>query len=539
VNVSRGAVVVRRRSVRALVPARGIGLGNDVMASRLAPLLLTFALGAASSHAVVAGGGKAATDCAVVWDGVTATKGATTVACEDGDPACDVDGAINGSCTLGVNVCLLAGGIEGCLATAVDTLKVSPVLLAAGGVVQTPLVPPATPASSPACGTGAVVRLPLRGKARPKRSRRFVVKARATTTIDGKRKLDKDRLVLRCLPSGREAECPANPAGGPRELRLVVPASGTDLDDGWIGIGHSFPLVGGSTIRGCLSGCDAATNPTCTVDADTGPGTTNPAFGPPLPTLVVGSATCLINRYDSRITGTADLATGAIDLAFDLTTEVWITPPGIVCPQCSGDAIGDTGVCLSGPDKGRACQVEGTVVVADVGNTPFKLSSRCRPEGTLVGKLDIPIHVTTGQRTLSGPLPCDGQLETNACASPDGCTATCTGDACVEQVPDPVTPEQQVCRDRKGGLSQRCCADDATVSCFPNDEIVRTGRATQLTPPWGDPTYPKTGTPVLVDAFCVPATGTNLLDAITTGLPGPGAVIMPARACYADGQPCP
>ena len=100
-------------------------------------------------------------------------------------------------------------------------------------------------------------------------------------------------------------------------------------------------------------------------------------------------------------------------------------------------------------------------------------------------------------------------------------------------------PEQQVCLDRKGGLSQRCCADDTTRSCFSSDQIVRTGRATPLAPAWGDPTYPKTAEPVMVDAFCVPATGVNVLDGITTGLPGPGAVIWRAHACFTDGQPCP
>jgi hypothetical protein len=502
-------------------------------------VLLGLALAAGPAAALVAGGGKAATDCAVVWDGVTATRGATSVACRDGDPACDVDGAINGSCTLGVNVCLLAADVEGCTATSVDALELSPALLTPGDVVRTPLVPPATPATAAACGTGALVRLPLRGKSRPKPSRRFVLKARATTTTDGRARTDKDRLVLRCLPGDGAAECPPNPAGGPRELRLVAAASGTDLDNGWIGIAHNFPVVGGSTLRACLTGCDATTTSTCTVDADTGPGTANPAFGPPQPTLVIGSATCLVNRYASRITGTADLATGAIDLNFDLLTEVWIAPPGIVCPQCSGNALGDTGVCLAGPDKGRACRVEGTVLVSDASDTVFKLSSRCRPEGALAAKLGIPLHVTTGQRLLAGPLPCDGQLETNTCASPDGCTAPCTGDACVDQVPDPVDPELQVCLDRKGGLAQFCCADDPTVACFPSDQIVRTGRTAPPAPAWPDPGYPKTGDPVLVDAFCEPATGANLLDAITTGLPGPAALILPMRACYTDGQPCP
>jgi hypothetical protein len=502
--------------------------------------LLGFSLGVVSpGGAIVPGGGKAATDCAVVWDGVTVTRGATTVTCRDGDPACDADGVINGSCTLGVNVCLLAAGVEGCTATSVDTLDVSPELLAAGEVVRTPLVLPPTPASTAACGSGALVRLPLRGKSRPKPSRRFVLRAKATTLIDGRPQIDKDRLVLRCLPGDGEAECPANPAGGPKELRLVASASGTDLDNGWIGIAHNFPIVGGSMLRACLTGCDASTTSVCTIDADTGPGTANPSFGPPLPLFVIGSATCLVNRYDSRITGTADLATGAIDLTFNLLSEVWVAPPGIVCPQCSGNALGDTGVCLAGPDTGRACRVEGTVLVSDANDMVFKLSSNCRPEGTLAAKLGIPLHVTTGERVLTGALPCDGQLETSACATSDGCTAACTGDACVALVPDPIVPDQQVCLDRKGGLSQRCCADDTTRPCFPSDRVVRTGRATAPLPAWPDPAYPKTGAPVLVDAFCEPATGANLLDALTTGLPGTSALILPMQACYTDGQSCP
>jgi hypothetical protein len=495
-------------------------------------------MAAAPAVAVVVGGGKADTDCAVVWDGVTATRGKTTVNCTDGDPACDADGTTNGSCTIGVNVCVLAADVAGCTATAVDALELSPALLAAGEVVQIPLVPPAMPAAAAACGTGTLVRLPLRGKLRPKPSRRFVVKARATTTIDGKARLDKDRLVLRCMPGDGAAECPANAAGGPRELRLVA-RGGADLDNGWIGIAHNFPVVEGAMLRACLRDCDTSTDSACTVDADTGPGTVNPAFGPPQPTLVIGSATCLVHRFDSRITGSADLATGAVDVAFDLLTEVWIAPPGIVCPQCSGEAIGDTGVCLSGPDKGRACRVEGTILVSDAQETVFKVSSRCRPEGALAAKLSIPLDVTTGTRTLSGPLPCDGQLETNSCAAADGCTAACSGDACVAMVPHPVDAGTQICRDRRGGLAQQCCADDPTVACFAHDEITRTGRAGVPQPAWPEPTYPKTSEPVLVDAFCEPATGANLLDAVTTGLPGASALILPMRACYTDGQPCP
>ena len=491
------------------------------------------------AHALVTGGGPASSDCALVWDGVTATRGPVTVVCNDGDPACDTDGAADGACTFGVNACLLATAPDGCMTTGVTALSLPRVLLTAGPVVQTALVPPATPTTESGCGSAALVRLAVRGTGRPKPSKRLRLRAKATATVDGRTRQDVDRLVLQCLPSGGVGECPANPTGGPRELRLVAAASGTDLDNGWIGIAHNFPIVGGSTIRACLSGCDASTTSLCAADAATGPGTANPAFGPPLPLFVVGSATCLVNRYDGAITGTTDLATGAIDLTLTLSTEVWVAPPSVVCPQCSGDGLGTTGVCLAGPDKGRACRVEGTVLVSDAGNKPFRLSSSCRPDGTLAARLSIPLHVTTGARAIQGPLPCAGQLETNGCASGDSCTGTCSGSACVAMAPDPVDPATAVCVDRKGGLSQRCCAADTTLPCFPADRITREGKAVLLQPTWPDPAYPKTGDPVLVDTFCEPATGSNLLDALTTGLPGASALILPMRACVRDTEPCP
>jgi hypothetical protein len=494
---------------------------------------------ACSAAAIVPGGGPAAIDCAVVFDGVTATRGRTLVSCHDGDPACDADGVADGACTFGVNLCVLASAPAGCAATAVASIDPPAALLATSDVVRTALVPPATPASAPACGSAALVRLALRGRSRPKPSKRFRLRTRATATVGGRIRRDVDHLVLECVPGAGVGECPANPAGGPRELTLVAADAGTDLDNGWIGVAHNFPIVGGSTLRTCLTGCDPSTTSQCGVTADTGAGTRNPAFGPPLPLFVVGSATCLVNRYDGPIAGTADLATGAIDLSLTLSTEVWVAPPSVVCPQCSGSAFGDTGVCLAGPDQGRACRVEGTVLVSDAGNKVFRLSSSCRPDGTLAARLRIPLHVTTGTRVLDGPLPCTGQLETNGCATAADCTAVCTGNACVGQAPNPVNPAVSVCVDRKGGLSQLCCADDPTRPCFPSDRIERTGRATAPAPAWPEPSYPKTGEPVLVDAFCEPATGSNLLDALTTGLPGASALILPMRACFRDGQPCP
>ena len=107
------------------------------------------------------------------------------------------------------------------------------------------------------------------------------------------------------------------------------------------------------------------------------------------------------------------------------------------------------------------------------------------------------------------------------------CNATCSGLACQTKAPD------GSCLDSKGGLSQVCCSTDATKPCFPTGtspgsaaKIERTGVANPVSPPWGDGVYPKTGNGTVVSTFCEPATTSNTINT-TTGLPGPGALILP------------
>ena len=74
--------------------------------------------------------------------------------------------------------------------------------------------------------------------------------------------------------------------------------------------------------------------------------------------------------------------------------------------------------------------------------------------------------------------------------------------------------------------------NDATVPCFPtrDADIVRAGRALAPTPPWPDPTYPKTATgTVLVATECYAPTTAFGPDQVS-GLPGPVALILNTRA---------
>src|SRR5437899_2634927 len=217
------------------------------------------------SPALVAGGGPAKTDCYAEWQvttaGVQANRGKVGVDCQDGDPACDVDATSNGVCTLGVSVCLFESDVPGCTPQPVTDLTLSPKAQALG-LELPPITPPVTAAT---CGPATLASLQLRqGKRGAKPSK--ALKLRLIAVANAKPKRDADALVLRCVPNTGAGQCPANTAGGPREVAMTVETTGTDLDNGWTGSSHNFPQVSGTLLRMCLTGCGASTNPACVED---------------------------------------------------------------------------------------------------------------------------------------------------------------------------------------------------------------------------------------------------------------------------------
>ena len=129
------------------------------------------------------GTGSAASECYVTFEGIATGQ----LNCTDGDPACDADGAANGTCSFAFRVCV-AQALTGCQAATITSLKATPTKLAI------PL--PAVPTSTPACGAPAPVVVPLRRNGnRPGRmSVAFVAKS------DRKPKRERDVLRFRCLP---------------------------------------------------------------------------------------------------------------------------------------------------------------------------------------------------------------------------------------------------------------------------------------------------------------------------------------------------
>src|SRR5438094_7186940 len=79
----------------------------------LVAVVLVLALGSAAGAECppdcIAGGGLAATDCFIAWSGMQAMS----EACIDGQ-ACDIDGKVDGVCTLGLQGCINVQGLGTC-----------------------------------------------------------------------------------------------------------------------------------------------------------------------------------------------------------------------------------------------------------------------------------------------------------------------------------------------------------------------------------------------------------------------------------------
>jgi len=507
------------------------------------------AVGAAGiALATVTGGGKAKSDCYLEYGGVTATKGKTTVECTDGT-ACDLDGVCNNSCTFGVQICPNqtdpnlpkctppAGG----LSSVTITRDKNSVTLNQLGL---------TSSACAAFPDGPVVPLKVKTNKKGTKYLKAVsnIKAVAKAQPGVKPPADTSKLKLICLPSptpcvttttlqpSNGPECAtANPQGGPDELDLTV-TEGSDLDNGWTGTSHNFIVPIGTSLKFCLSGCDASGTSQCTGSAPVGTDSllNGPTFGSPFPLVAGGVPVCIVNKYaDTTVSGTSDIATGTITSTINLNTEVWTSSSATkVCPSCSGATLGATGTCDSGTRKNQACTTQGIVTVNStnppVNGDVYTLSNQC-PPGDLahqkVATLQIGLApLTTSEAHITGPKPCQGQTLDDSCSG-----ATC--DVCPAGNP-PLS----------GGINQYCCNNQNKTPCFPtkansptNGVISRVGQPVQPTPAWPDTTYPKTapggvsGTN-LASVFCIAKTNSNI-DTVS-GLPGPGSLILPVKQCY-------
>jgi hypothetical protein len=139
----------------------------------------------------VGGGGPAATDCFVEFDGIVTTN----TSCTDGNPSCDMDGEVNGVCVFPISVCLNVAGDARCTAA---------------GLSAPPVVRPAKSAVAQSLGQALAALDPAqavctpRGIAVPLAASLTGVKqgvARLAITASAGSKKDRDKLRLTCRPS--------------------------------------------------------------------------------------------------------------------------------------------------------------------------------------------------------------------------------------------------------------------------------------------------------------------------------------------------
>jgi hypothetical protein len=520
---------------------------------RSAPFAVSLLVLGASpqAHALVPGGGPPGkVDCYAEWQVNTPdyAPGGFRILCEDGDPTCDGDGLPDGQCTFNISVCINQSNVAGCTPSNVQSIALTK--KTAGFGIQTP----ATPSSDAVCGASAPVVVPLpvipRGKNKGKRKASKVITLGMTAKSTSKPSTDRDKLLLRCLPARPALPCPASPSGPnePNEIRLIVPGPGTDLDNGWKGPSHNFPTPAGTTFQLCLQNCNTKDDALCDVVANTGPNTFNGKyFGPPLPLISGGVPVCVLNNYAATTFtgGTARLDTGEINGPLNLASAIYLTSASQVCPSCEG------ATCDTGPAKGSSCHIDGVVTVSDPSavHRTYHLSKDCPPDqSTFAGKIAIGLPLTTGTSPLvplptgNPTIPCGpavGGKDVDPLADSCGsgtCSAKCSGAACSNPNGIDYVTGAPACVDIKGGISQLCCSTSTSTPCFPTGspggQITRTGKATVPQPPWPNPTYPKVTTckpgacTVQVATFCEPGTDSSSVNGLT-GLPGPGALILP------------
>src|SRR5262249_26060751 len=209
--------------------------------------------------------------------------------CTDGEPTCDADGLPNGTCIINLNVCV-GEATPGCAPGTLTALSFNAPISKQTLLGSAFHAPPVSPAG---CGIAGTMSLAL--KRVPKNASKPLKKFKPSQAVVllMKDKGFKNKLRVQCVPPGSpgntQATCPSR-GGLPAQITFTVPPTGSDLDNGWTGTSHNFPIINGSQLRYCLDGCDGATTFQCTGTGATGAGSINGAtFGAPLPLLTVGT----------------------------------------------------------------------------------------------------------------------------------------------------------------------------------------------------------------------------------------------------------
>jgi hypothetical protein len=300
----------------------------------------------------------------------------------------------------------------------------------------------------------------------------------------------------------------------------VTTDPGSDLDTGWTGIAHNSVATEGSTVTTQLN----CVGNDCTVD---GTALVGMPFGPPLPLSSGGVPVCVLNSFREAVTGTYNCETGCSESSVKILSKVFLVQDiAQPCPICNGDPTPNDG------QKGGTC-AGGTATVGapcDVGGTSPQFgatSNDCLPTGSSVGELAIDINpLSTGTVTQTGNGDCVAATSADDCY----CPSQNRGNACDSGI----CPASGVC---EGGPIDAFCSVQKFRSCLTDQDCEATfpgsGTCVQAPRPCFGDTITRQGTcgtqsGTLVGFFCIPATRAPAINT-TAGLPGPGALSLPAH----------
>lgn len=175
--------------------------------------LLTLA--APARGVVVGGGGAASSDCLLVFDAAANTPAAKPrqVKCADGDPSCDVDGTVNGTCVIPLRVCANSTALRSCTLSGVAHITVDhaldngdkqfdPQFQALQTQIDNGIQPPTDEAD--ACAAATNFSVPIKGPIGRNHCQPNTKTIKITTlskAIDGKVYTDTDSIKLTCTAS--------------------------------------------------------------------------------------------------------------------------------------------------------------------------------------------------------------------------------------------------------------------------------------------------------------------------------------------------
>src|SRR5262249_20779661 len=222
-------------------------------------------------------------NCSAVWEtgpaAVTVGNARSTLTCTAGDSTGDADGVANGVCVVQLTACV-GQAAQGCTPGTLTTLTFTGATLKKlSGFVAPPVSPPG------ACGVPGTLNVPLIRV--PKNTSKPLKKYKNSkkVTLLMKSKGFQNKLVVQCVTQGAPGTPPTCPnresPGLPSQITLTVPTAdrahpeqgnGSDLDNGWTGTSHNFPVIGGSSLKYCLSGCDGTSTFECTGSGGTSAG---------------------------------------------------------------------------------------------------------------------------------------------------------------------------------------------------------------------------------------------------------------------------